>query len=762
MPPSRREMLQGTVGSLGLTGGVGSAAGAPSRGSRDGDSRERERDSGPPDGYPYEDLRYMIGVTSRATARRIRSVADEVHEVLDWGGDIGLTVVGTFSRHTLNALRGRANVRYIEPDQAVTADGVEPWGIDRTDADRTHDFDGLDGDTNAERGGSIDVAVLDTGIDSDQEAIQANLGTGKAFVSCTPTGDRSCNGSGTEGGGPNDNPCTEDWDDDDDHGTHCAGTIGADDGSPGVVGVAPDVTLHAAKVLDECGSGSTADVAAAIKWAADRDYDIASMSLGSSGSPTNTVVDACAYAYYGYSAREGTSNSAGGVLLVASTGNGNCSDCVNSPANISWVVGVTASNSGDSPASFNSTGPETDLIAPGVDVYSSIGGDGSTDNYDSLWGTSMACPHVAGAAALLMSNGYNHEEAKQMLYETAEDLGLASNTQGEGLVDPATALGVEGNTSGVIDSFENFDTSNDASTELEKKYTVDESSGFVTFNGNYHKDSGVQVSEGARIYTPAGSLQNDAVAGDTFVSHHYIFPSYKGAPRFLFGVQDGDNYYYAGADSVDDQLVLGKVDSGGESQLGSTSVSVPVDQWIQLQITWRTDGTMTAELRDPFETNIDPLSLRYWDTLATITVSDSTWTSGGHGWSEPVSSGRSLDDYATGTADTNSVGLAVVTDRPTLNGTSITVNGRYRNPTGTDVDTVGVDYRQIEPSVESWQRTSSAPANPSQGQDGFSFDLNTEDASNGCYGYQYYAWAELTDGTRKESRRIATWNDRTC
>jgi subtilisin len=117
---------------------------------------------------------------------------------------------------------------------------------------------------------------MDTGIDSDHPDLQANLGAGKPFVACE-----------TEGGcrfsvRPAYNTCYEFWDDDNDHGTHCAGVASAVGDSQGVVGVAPNVTLHAVKVPSECGSGSYSDIATGTQWTAGQGYDVGSFSFGGS------------------------------------------------------------------------------------------------------------------------------------------------------------------------------------------------------------------------------------------------------------------------------------------------------------------------------------------------------------------------------------------------------------------------------------------------------------------------------------------------
>jgi len=274
------------------------------------------------------------------------------------------------------------------------------WGVDRVDAEVAH--------ANGDTGAGADVAILDTGIDSDHPDLQANLGKGKAYAKC-------------KGG-----DCNKNWDDDNDHGTHCAGIAGADDNTEGVVGVSTEATLHAVKVLDSQGSGSFSDIAAGVEWVADQGYDVASMSLGGS-SGSSALKDAVQYA------------QEKGVLLVAAAGNsGPCSDCFGYPAAYSEVVAVSSTASDDSLSSFSSTGSEVEIAAPGSDIRSTIPG-----GYDTFSGTSMACPHVSGAAGQLMANGASNANARDTLASSAEDIGLASNESGAGLLDVATALGYD-------------------------------------------------------------------------------------------------------------------------------------------------------------------------------------------------------------------------------------------------------------------------------------------------------------------------------
>jgi subtilisin len=300
--------------------------------------------------------------------------------------------------NAIRGLRRRGDIRYVELDGEMEALAQTlPYGIDRVDAEVAH--------ANGETGGGADVAIIDTGIDSTHPDLEANLGKGRSFV--------------TTGNYPA-------WQDDNGHGTHCAGIADAVDNSQGVVGVSTEATLHAVKVLSSTGVGLTSDVAAGIEYTADQGWDVGSLSLG--GGDADVLKDACNYAYNN------------GVLLSAAAGNsGPCTDCVGYPAAYQECIAVSATDRNDDLADFSSTGPEVELAAPGVNIYSTY----VPSTYTELSGTSMSCPHVSGAAGQLMANGYTNTEARDRLGSTAEDIGLASNEQGNGLLDVAAALGLD-------------------------------------------------------------------------------------------------------------------------------------------------------------------------------------------------------------------------------------------------------------------------------------------------------------------------------
>ncbi|MBE0467893.1 MAG: S8 family serine peptidase [Candidatus Desulforudis sp.] len=293
------------------------------------------------------------------------------------------------------ALAKNPRVRYVEPNGTVYALGqTVPWGIDRVFGDETHPFRTWE----VSNGTNVKVAILDTGIDPDH--IDLNVKTGyNAFDETSNTVDEHS------------------------HGTHVAGSVSALDNPLGVVGVAPAVELYPVKVLDDSGGGTWDSVAAGIQWSVDNNMQVLNMSLGGSGD-SQTLRAACDAAY------------AANRLLVAAAGNsGNrpgIGDNVGYPARYASVIAVAASDSNNKRATFSSTGPDVELIAPGVSIYSTTPGD----KYGTKSGTSMASPHVAGVAALVWAanSGLTNVQVRGILQNTAQDLGLSANHQGHGLV----------------------------------------------------------------------------------------------------------------------------------------------------------------------------------------------------------------------------------------------------------------------------------------------------------------------------------------
>lgn len=259
----------------------------------------------------------------------------------------------TLSESEVEDLRAQDGVAYIEQVGEVTT--MVPWGLDRIDQEDLP----LDGSYTTEADGSGSSAyIIDTGIDPDHP----DFG-GRAEVGFDATG-----GDGLDRQG---------------HGTHVAGTVGSDS-----YGVAPGADLFGVKVLGDDGSGTYDDVIAGIDWVAENagPNAVANMSLG---GPASQAVDDAVNAL-----------AESGVFVAVAAGN-ESQDAGNvSPGGASGVVTVAASDSSDGAASFSNYGSAVDIYAPGVDVESTIPG-GGTDSYS---GTSMASPHVAGAAALYKSS----------------------------------------------------------------------------------------------------------------------------------------------------------------------------------------------------------------------------------------------------------------------------------------------------------------------------------------------------------------------
>ncbi len=225
----------------------------------------------------------------------------------------------------------------------------------------------------------MDIAIIDTGVDLTHPDL--NVFKNISFVKGVKKGN-----------------------DDNGHGTHVAGTTAAKDDSNGVVGVAPGARIWAVKVLDKNGSGSLSNVIKGIDYvtANAAQIEVTNMSLGCqcNSAAMNTAI---------------ANSVAAGVTYVVAAGNNAMDASTFSPANHPDVIAVSAivdtdgkcgglgSSTGygadDTFASFSNFGSVVDIAAPGVNIYSTWKGG----SYNTISGTSMASPHVAGAAALYKS-----------------------------------------------------------------------------------------------------------------------------------------------------------------------------------------------------------------------------------------------------------------------------------------------------------------------------------------------------------------------
>jgi subtilisin len=261
-------------------------------------------------------------------------------------------------------------------------------------------------------GSGVNVAILDTGIASHGDLV---ISGGASFI-----------------------PGSTSFNDLHGHGTHCAGIVGAKFNLVGVVGVAPDARLFAVKVLNDNGSGQSSWIIAGMEWCVRNKIHVASMSLGSTNAPM------IAYANAIKRCQEN------GVTVVTASGNsyGSIFPWVCAPANSfaqdqpsSSPMAVGAVDRSQAIASFSSRGGQHDnwnkiqCVAPGVAINSTYLRNG----YRSLNGTSMACPHVAGLAALVIQRypGITPANVIRRISSTCTDLGPAGldQTFGFGLID---------------------------------------------------------------------------------------------------------------------------------------------------------------------------------------------------------------------------------------------------------------------------------------------------------------------------------------
>jgi subtilisin family serine protease len=365
-------------------------------------------------------------------------------------------VAAEIPESAIQGLLHNPNVIAVEEDHRVEAVDItydteysNAWGVERIESGVAHE--------NGNKGAGVRIGIIDSGINYNHPDLAPNYKGGYDFY-------------------------YYDLDPMDvyGHGTHVAGTACARDNdngfvSPklGVVGVAPECDLYSLRVLNEDGVGYESDIVSAIEWSLGREVtllpfgdtlgtttqgvrmDVVNLSLGSS------------QAYSLASEQTFATAASEGLIIVAAAGNsgnraGKGTNTIY-PANYDSVIAVGATKQGDGRASFSSTGPNVELVAPGESVYSTWNDSSSPSNpqpvcsvpegcYKYGSGTSMASPHVAGVAALLISSGLVTDtngngigdEVRSLMQSTAIDLGASGRDDkyGFGLVNVKNALGV--------------------------------------------------------------------------------------------------------------------------------------------------------------------------------------------------------------------------------------------------------------------------------------------------------------------------------
>ena len=259
------------------------------------------------------------------------------------------------------ALARNPRVRYVEQDSVMSVVASQPnatWGLDRIDQrnlplNATYNYD-----TNAV---NADVYIIDTGIRATHVEFGGRVTNGYTAIS-DGNGTNDCNG----------------------HGTHVAATVGG-----AIYGVAKSVELHPVRVLACNGSGSTSGVIAGVNWVAANHSTpaVANMSLG--GGASTALDDAVRGAI------------ASGVTFAIAAGNSNANACNSSPARVTQALTVGSTTSTDARSSFSNFGTCVDLFAPGSGITSAWNTSDMATN--TISGTSMATPHVAGVAALYLA-----------------------------------------------------------------------------------------------------------------------------------------------------------------------------------------------------------------------------------------------------------------------------------------------------------------------------------------------------------------------
>ena len=364
----------------------------------------------------------ILALTKSATADQVARAISKSSATVEYAVPGTRTMLvyaaGTSDDVLAERLADMPGVRYAEPNTLVHALATpndpffgQQWGLTAINASSAWD--------GARASSSVIVAVVDTGVYVQHPDLAGILDT------------------------------ANDWDfvrndseanDEESHGTHVAGIIGAiannSLGVAGLAGFGPSgqaggVTILPVKVLDRNGEGTVDDVALGIRWAADHGARVINLSLG--GDASTTMADAVAYA------------RSAGCFIAAAAGNDGVS-AVFYPAGYDGVTGVASINGSLQRSSFSNAGPHVDIAAPGEGIYSTIlptapiaGGN----LYLSLSGTSMATPFVSAAAALLFSAvpGMTAVQAESVLQASARDVGLPGrdDSYGAGVLDVAEA-----------------------------------------------------------------------------------------------------------------------------------------------------------------------------------------------------------------------------------------------------------------------------------------------------------------------------------
>ena len=348
-------------------------------------------------------VKFKPGTSLPEVAEIHRQLGGQVKETIPGIGVQVVTVPKGQAMGKAKAYSSNARVAYAEPDFVAQAVGSpdDPyfglqWGLTKVEAAQAWDV------TNGS--GSINIAILDTGVDLDHPDLADKLISNINFSNSATTDD-------VYG-----------------HGTHVAGIAAAmTNNGVGVAGLSYTSTIMNVKVLSDAGAGAYSWIASGIIWATDNGAEVINMSLGGS-SDSPTLEDAINYAW------------SKGVVVVAAAGNSGTASPFY-PAYYTNCIAVAATDVNDAKASWSNYGDWVDVAAPGVSIYSTLKNDG----YGYKSGTSMASPHVAGLAALVFTtlsdangDGKLNDEVRSQIEVNCDDIGVSGI--GHGRINAARAV----------------------------------------------------------------------------------------------------------------------------------------------------------------------------------------------------------------------------------------------------------------------------------------------------------------------------------